>query len=1007
MRVPPPPVRSAADPRDLALPGSARSAMVAHEGRLLGFLGRRVFRHVRVDDQTRARLAAVGEKGQTVFVLRSRSLLDYLFFNWLFLQIGAPLARLANGVDLSFLKGLRRWFDALTARILGRADPDSEPGAYGRVLQAPGDAALLFMKRRVWLGEDRPDDEGILEALIAAQRMQDTAILLLPQHIAWPRKPPSKQRTWRDALFGGDEAVGRLRKLFHFVYHRKSATVQVGEPIDLRQALADHPDWTDARLARMVRRVLYIHLAREAMAIHGPKVKSPSLIRREIVERKAFRDELRVLAEQRGIPFSTAYEQARKDLREVAAQTRFGIVVLWGRVLDWLFNRVFQGIEVDAAGMRRVKEAARLSRRAPLILVPSHKSHIDYLVISYVFLRNDFIPPHIAAGANLSFFPVGPLLRRAGAFFLRRTLQGQPFYKLVFRRYLWKLVREGYPVEFFMEGGRSRTGKLLPPKMGMLAMLLEGVRLGEFKDLQFVPINLSYERVVETASYKRELTGGEKKSESVGGVVKAGKVLRSRYGRIYVTFEEPVRLTEYLAQQGFQVAGADDASLRHTTQKLAWHLMRQVQEATIVAPSMLVGTVLMSHDRRGMSDRRLRDRVGFLVQVLQRRNARLSRSIEHRLSQSVERIERAGPAHGADAHRARGEVLKPLLDEALGLLKRLVTRLDRGGEFIYTVPEKSRIELDYYRNAVLSILAPEAILSTALLAAGRPVPRAQLAAEVARLSHWFRLEFVYPTRQSFEANFTDTLDGLVADELVTVGEDGLVTASAPLALEFFAGMLRHLVEGYWIAADALRALSHGPQEKAEWLSYAREHAEREFLDGDVHRPESASTAVLGNALELFLQEGLIRVMERAGGRKPVKVYALGEGRGLEDVAFRRDDLGFFLTGTSGPPPVAVAPGTVPPLTQAPEPIGAEVHDVPRVDGVVIGPDPVPEAAPAPAADGAADAATSAETEGAEGKAEAATPAEAEAAAEPAVEAEGGSLGEDASGTAPGSIKLGK
>ena len=126
-----------------------------------------------------------------------------------------------------------------------------------------------------------------------------------------------------------------------------------------------------------------------------------------------------------------------------------------------------------------------------------------------------------------------------------RSFRGLDVYKLVFQHYLWKLLREGYPVEFFIEGGRSRTGKLLPPKMGMLSMLMEGWQRGEYQDIQFVPVNLSYEKVLETGSYQSELTGGQKESESVGGIVRASSVLRSRYGRVYVSFEEPIRLSEY------------------------------------------------------------------------------------------------------------------------------------------------------------------------------------------------------------------------------------------------------------------------------------------------------------------------------------------------------------------------------------------------------------------------------------------------------------------------------
>ncbi|MCA9543946.1 MAG: 1-acyl-sn-glycerol-3-phosphate acyltransferase [Myxococcales bacterium] len=910
-----------------SLPPPNPSAMLPESSGIFARLGR-TFDQVNRDEGLAERLRPHAEAGTLVYVMRTRSLLDYLFFNHLFLKLGLPLAQIANGVDLSFFRGLRAWLGGLWARLTGGRGQGRCADEFAAIV-AGAQPALLFLKTRTITG-DRVVDPDILERLIALQRTQDQPILLLPQHIVWPRRPPSQRRRWRDILFGSQDSTGRLSKMVHFFLGLPQAVVQVGEPIDLARQVAQHEGWSDERLARKVRRVLFIHLAREAMAIHGPKVKEPHRIRREILERKAFQTELKALARTEGLAWNQAYEQARRDLKEIAAATRFEFVLGFGKLLDVVFGRIFDGVEVDEPGMRRVKDAARLSRRAPLVLVPSHKSHLDYLVISWVFLRREFIPPHIAAGANLSFFPLGFFLRRAGAFFLRRSFHGMPLYKAVFRRYVWKLVREGYPLEFFPEGGRSRTGKLLPPKMGMMAMLLEGVRAGEFKDLQFVPINLSYEKVVETASYSRELTGGTKKAESVGGVVRAGGVVLRRYGRIYVNFEAPVRLSDYLAEQGLSLDdGTPDDDFRDTTRRLAYHLMRQIQEATIVPPSALIGAVLLSHDRRGMSVARLRERVGFLVDLLERRGARLSASIRHRLAQAAPQLEAAAQRSTRDAHRARGEALRPLLDEAMGLLKKLIQRVDAGGDVIYTVPERARIELDYYRNTVLGILAPEALLATALLAARRPVPYAQLASEVSRLSDWFKLEFIYPTSQPFEANFEATLVRLEAEGFV--GREGdTVVASAPKTLEFFAGMLRHLVEGYWIAADALRGLAHGPMEKKEWLEYAREHAEREFLEGDVSRQESASTAVLGNALELFRQEALVVEATRPGGRKPVTVYRLAPGRGLDDVAFRRDDLGFFLNRQRDAEPA---------------PAEARVAQEPTAEAADQAPSTVPPAAP--------------------------------------------------------------
>ncbi len=893
-------------------PRTFRSAMLAKPGAIVRWLGRRMFDHIQLADESCEKVRGLRGNGQIVYVMWTRSLLDYLFFNYVFLKHDLPLAGFANGLNLSFFRGFGIWLVDVWRRATGGAKREFPADEQLLETLRRGQSAMLFL-RAVGLTQERHTEPAFIERMVALQRQSERPLLLLPQLILWPPNPPSARRTWVDILFGDQDASGALRKLGHFVRHFRSAAVRIGEPINLKEVLDANADWSDERIARKVRRVLAVHLGNEVMVLRGPRVKSGRRIRQEIMARAGFEKELAAAGAEMQLAPAASVERGRNNLKEIAAAFNFEVLTAFGRVLDFVFNRIYSGVEVDEAGMKRVKEAARHSRTAPLILVPSHKSHLDYLVISWVFLRHEFVPPHIAAGANLSFFPLGSIFRRSGAFFLRRTFAGDPLYKAVFRRYLWKLAREGYPVEFFMEGGRSRTGKLLPPKMGMLSMLLEGLRQGEFKDLQFVPINISYERVVETGSYHKELRGGEKQAENIGGVVRAGTVLTSRYGRVYVTFEEPLRLTDYLRRVGAEhLATADDKVFRDTTRKLGYHLMRHIQEATVVTPTSLVGTCLLSHDRRGMSAPRLHEMAGFLVDFLQRRNARFSRSVQFALERHQGRIDGTEARSRRDGFRVRGEAIAHLLDEAMNLLLRgkLVERMERGGEVIFTVPERARLELDYYRNMTLGIIAPDAIVATALRAADHPLTRAELGEETRRLSYWFRLEFIYKTATSFSENFRETLDRMIDEGLIVEDRRGICTASMPATLDFLRGTLLHLVEGYWIAADSLRSLSTTGMDLKSWTDMARSHAEREFLEGDLRRAEAASTAVLRNALDLFKAEGLVE--RRPGvGRRPVDVWALKAGVSVEAVAYRRDDLGHFLvTRRDDPLPRPHAPEIV-------------------------------------------------------------------------------------------------
>ncbi len=856
-------------------PASAhQSAMLQEPTPFWSRLSDRFFKHLTLHDQTVDEISELAETGQIIYVMRSRSLLDYLAFNQLFVRHELPLARFANGVNLSIFRGFREWVVNLFSRQLSPPD---------RGLDLPlahGDATLIFLRERTW-GVSKRTSPAYLQKVVSFQRTSEKALFLVPQLIHWPSAPPSRQKSLTDILFGDSGDAGRIRKLLHFLRYSKKASVRIGNPINLKQLIADHPNWTDERVARHIGRLMLVQLGREAMTIHGPPMKPPEQIRHEILERRSFKLELEEYMKVSGASLDDSRAKASHYLREIASKPKYMVQMLIARFLDSLFFRVFNGVEVDEAGLKKVKDAAKDSRDAPLVLIPSHKSHIDYLVVSWVFLRYEFIVPHIAAGANLSFFPLGTLLRNAGAFFLRRSFVGQDLYKMVFKHYVWKLVREGYPVEFFIEGGRTRTGKLLSPKMGLLSIILEGVQRGEYKDLQFIPINLSYERVVETASYRKELTGGEKESESVRGVLNASKVFRSRYGRIYVDFESPIRLSDYLKQRGLVSIPQGNEAFRVATERLAFHIMHRIQEVTVIAPSSLVGMVLLSHERRALPRARLKSLIGFITTLALHRNARLSTSISNALSRNTARIEKKTREGLSQAFVARGEALRFLIDESLNLLKKLVDRVERSGQTLYVVTEKHRIELDYYRNSILGVFAPEAIICSVVASHRRGVSRAEFLKKARWLSELLKLEFIYRNDAPFEEIVNDLLERLKSVGVIVEEQDLLYIGLQEEAM-LLSSSLRHFLECYWVAAHTLKSTFERPIEGKEWVKSAVEQAGLAALQGEIRRAEAASSVALANALQWFVRQGWVKEESITEGRKRKKTYQVMDPEAFED-----------------------------------------------------------------------------------------------------------------------------
>ena len=515
------------------VPSVERSSAVAREfGLGLRWFARTYFDSIRTGDEVERTLAQVHAQGRVVHVMRSTGRIRFAYLAYLLAKLGLPPLRAAVGLTRFF--GLRPW----RRLIQGPAGT-----ATVQALEQGG-SALVFLKRSA-LTESRGralDDP--FPSLVAEARKGGRPILLLPELLVWERSPGHVRPSLLDALFGSPEAPSGISQLMAFLRNYSRAFVRLGEPINLTEFVAQDSTESDEVLARKVRGALSQHLSRQTRAIVGPKLKEPERLIEEVLRDRTFHKALEREAEEAKRPLESVESEARKDLREIAAKYSPTFMALIRPLLSWVFNRLYEGVEVDEAGLKRALDAGI---RGPLVFCPSHKSHIDYLLIAWVFAERGMASPHAAAGANLSFFPLGTVFRRGGAFFLRRSFKGDRIYTATFRAYVKKLLREGVSQEFYIEGGRSRTGKLLNPKTGLLSFEFDAFMEGAREDAFFVPVSIDYEKIVESKAYEKELAGGEKQKENVRGLLSAPKVLAARYGRIYLSFEEPISLKEFAA----------------------------------------------------------------------------------------------------------------------------------------------------------------------------------------------------------------------------------------------------------------------------------------------------------------------------------------------------------------------------------------------------------------------------------------------------------------------------
>jgi glycerol-3-phosphate O-acyltransferase len=676
---------------------------------------------------------------------------------------------------------------------------------------------------------------------VKAARTQEKPILLLPDLLVWERNPGRVRPGMLDMIFGSPEAPGTLAQLGSFLRNYSRAYVRLGEPIHLTQFVRERAGESDEDLARKVRGALSQHLARQTRAIVGPPLKEPDRLNEEILRDRTYHRSLEASAAELSRPIASVEAEARKDLDEIGARYSPTAVAVVRPMLSWIFNRIYDGVVVDEVGLKRAMD---VGVKGPLIFCPSHKSHIDYMLIAHVFAERGMAPPHAAAGANLSFFPLGTLFRRGGAFFLRRSFKGDKIYTATFRAYVKKLMKEGVSQEFYLEGGRSRTGKLLNPKTGLLSFEVDAFNEGVRDDAFFVPVAIDYEKIVEAGSYERELAGGEKQKEDVKGLLSTRKVLQSSYGRIYISFEKPISLKEFLAARG----DGPEADKRKTVAALAHQIIYDISKASVVTPSALLASVLMTNRQRGLSAKTAGERIAFLLELAREGGHRISDVLQGAPSDpSV-----PGPLH---------ETLKLFEDS------RVVSHQDAGGEAIYKVSDDHRREFAFYKNNFMHVVASRSVVACALQSfKGQPASRAELRERAKYLSRLFKLEFIYKVSQSFDANFEEKLGWLTEKGLVLQEGEQVRPATEPVALDrlqLLSELMRDFVESYLLAARVTATLSGGARDRKDLLNEMFSTGQRSFLEGKIHCAEAVSRPNLENALELFTELGHLQAVDKS------------------------------------------------------------------------------------------------------------------------------------------------
>lgn len=662
------------------------------------------------------------------------------------------------------------------------------------------------------------------EMLSLHQEDSELDVQVIPATVLWGRKPgkEGRERPYLQALNGPQKAKAVFAA-------GRDCLVRFSPVVSLRYMADSHG--TDASIAHKLARVARIHFSRQKLAASGPNLPQRHQLFQRLMNSPAIEKAIADEAAAKNISLDKARKEAHDMLDEIAADFSYSLVRKGDRILGWLWNRIYQGLNINnAATVRRLAQDGH-----EIVYVPCHRSHMDYLLLSYVLYHEGMVPPHIAAGINLNFFPAGPIFRRGGAFFIRRSFKGNKLYSTIFREYLAELFAKGYSVEYFSEGGRSRTGRLLQAKTGMLAMTIQAMLRGLNRPVTLVPVYIGYEHVMEVGTYAKELRGKRKEKENASLVLRTIRKLRN-FGQGYVNFGEPIPLNQFLNEQvpewtqDIDAMGASKPQwMTPVVNTLATKMMTHINDAAAANAMTLCATALLASRQRALARDNLVKQIDCYLQLL--------RNVPYSNTYTV-------PSDSAESLVQHAESLD-----------KFVVETDTMGDII-SLDRNQSILMTYYRNNIIHLLALPSLIAQMLIRQ-QQMPVEQIQTCVAKVYPFLKQElFLSHDETQLDEVVMHYLAELQRQQLVTL-DDGIATINQAQTqvLMLLGRTISETLQRYAITLNLL--VANPELGKSDLESKSQEIAQRLGRLHGINAPEFFDKGVFSSMFVTLKQQGYL------------------------------------------------------------------------------------------------------------------------------------------------------